>query len=216
MSYWIKVVLAFTILAPAVAGAIRLKQIDRTYLPFLLMIGAGLLSETVSFILIRKGLPNIKVINFYALTGSLLIVWQFKRWNSDVAYRHLFSAIQVLFLLAWLVEALAIQRMNKVCSYYIIGSSFFIVVLSIKTIASILFFEGSQLLKNPKFLVCVGFIIYFSFTILVEAFWVFGLTKSKEFRMSIYNLLYYINAITNIIYFVSILWMPMRLRYIVQ
>ena len=71
-----------------------------------------------------------------------------------------------------------------------------------------------KLLKNPVFLICSGFIIYFTYKILIEAFWLYGLKAGKGFRINVYLLLTWINLIVNLIYALAMLWIPKKPQHI--
>jgi hypothetical protein len=60
------------------------------------------------------------------------------------------------------------------------------------------------------FLICNAFIIYFTFKILVEAFWLYGVNESVNFQAMVFDISSYINVFTNLIYALAVLWMPMK------
>jgi hypothetical protein len=85
--------------------------------------------------------------------------------------------------------------------------------MSIAVLNILLTRERKSLLSHPVFLFCISFIIYYFYKVLVEAFWVYGLNSGKGFRMRVYAILMYINAFTNIMYAIAILWIPKRQRF---
>jgi hypothetical protein len=44
----------------------------------------------------------------------------------------------------------------------------------------------------------------------VNAFWLYGLTKSKEFLLQIHIIMMYTNFITNLIFALAVLWTPKK------
>ncbi|MGN6400135.1 MAG: hypothetical protein ACTHMD_06775 [Flavisolibacter sp.] len=213
MNYETNALFSLTIALGAVAGWARVKKIDRSFFPFLLLTWTGLVNEIVSLALIYKGYPNVVNYNIYSLTEALLVVWQFKEWGLFGRKRGLFYTVLGFFALWWLYETFILSSLFYFNSYFIVGYSFVIVVMSIVTISEMLFYEDYRLLRNAKFLICMGFVVYFTYAVLVEAFWLFGLNQGKFFRIRIYELLAYINLFTNLIFAVAILWMPMKPRY---
>ena len=72
--------------------------------------------------------------------------------------------------------------------------------------------ETKALIKNPAFLTCVAFIIYFTYLALVEIFYIYGLSKDITFSVKMYAIMTAINLFTNLTYAMVILWIP-RKRY---
>ena len=62
----------------------------------------------------------------------------------------------------------------------------------------------------PVFLISIGFIIYFTYEILVEAFSLYGLNNSLEFQKNVYMILTYLNLFVNLLYALAILWIPRK------
>lgn len=73
--------------------------------------------------------------------------------------------------------------------------------------------ERKSLIRNPVFIICLAFIIYFTYKVLLEIFWLYGLNSSREFRVEVYNIFKYINLFANLIYALAILWIPRKREY---
>ena len=162
-----------------------------------------------------SGYSNAANNNIFYLLEALLITTQFFRWDMFEERRNWFPGLQVLFVLFWLLEVFLFS-LFRVSSYFIIFHSFVIVLLSINMINKIVFRESHPLLQHPVFLICMGFIAYFTYAVLVEAFWIFGLTQSRLFRLHIHELLAYINLFVNLLFALAVIWIPMRQQYILQ
>jgi len=93
--------------------------------------------------------------------------------------------------------------------------SFCVVLLGIRVINDLLFTER-DLLKNPTFLICIGIIIFFTYQIIEEMFWLYGLKESAIFRQNIQSILMIINLLSNLIYALAILWMRKRQAFTLQ
>jgi len=167
-----------------------------------------------SFFLIRSGRPNAANSNVFALLESQVICWQFYQWKLFERRQKLFYLLLAGFFIIWLIENFVLSTLHQFNSYFIIIRAFVIVLMSISTINNLIVFEQGQLLKNAVFLICIGFIVYFTFSIMVETFWLYGLNQSKIFRNHIYEILAYINLLANLIYALAILWMPMKRKFI--
>lgn len=214
MSYTVIVLFTLSILIPAVIGLVRFKKINSIYHPFLYLIWLGCFNELLSLTLIKFYFFNTITNNIYYLLEALLIFWQFKRWNLFHSYKKLFSLLVFLISIAWVINCFIVSKINVVASYYIIIYSFVIVLMSINMVNALLIREKRQLLKNPIFLICISFIIFYTYATLVEIFFIYGLTSSSEFRINIYHILSYFNLFSNLIYAIAILWMPRKQEFI--
>jgi len=214
MPYFVYTVLSLTIGAGALTGLWRYRKIERRYLPFVWLTWAGFGNEVAANLLVRQH-SNIVLYNVYACLEFFLLCLQFERWGLFRRRPSLYYVLQICMLGLWCTESLCFD-IFMVNSYFLIISSFAVVLMGIETTSEMLFFESYRLLRNSKFLICSGLILFFSYSILVEMFWVFGLKHSVAFRVRIYEILYIINAFTNLVFALAILWMPMRPRYILQ
>lgn len=213
MNFEINALFSLTIGAGALIGWIRARKIDSSFFPFLLLTWIGLVNEVVSVVLIYHHYSNVVNYNIYSLAETGLILWQFRQWGFFSKRPGLYYLLQACFIVWWVYESFLLSSIFDFDSYYIIGYSFVVVVMSILTISEMLFYEDYKLLRNAKFLICMGFIVYFTYAVLTEAFWLFGLNQSKAFRVRIYELLAYINLFTNLTFAIAILWMPMKPQY---
>lgn len=216
MNFELNAAFSLSIAVSAVIGWIRYKKIDRSFLPFLVLTWVGLGAEVISTVQVTLHDSNAVMYNVYSLAEALLILWQFRRWGLFARHTYLAQALTLLYLSGWCYESFILSTITIINSYFIIGYSFIVVVMSILVISEMVFYEDDRLVRNSKFLICMGFILYFVYAILVEAFWIFGLNHTKSFRVQIYSILAYINLFTNLVFALALLWMPMRLRYILQ
>lgn len=216
MSFELNAAFSLTIGIAAIAGWVRVKRTDPAFLPFLWLIWLGFINEIVSIIIMKAGYSNAGYYNFFALTEAVLITWQFKRWGLFKKNAAFFYIIQFIFVAGWIMEMLYRNNAGEFNSYFIIGFSTIIVMLSIHLLNQIMFKEPSLLFMNPVFLICMGMIVYFTYGILTEIFWFYGLNSSKVFRVRIYEIFAYINLFTNLVFAFAILWIPMKRQYILQ
>jgi hypothetical protein len=216
MNFDLNAVFSLSVGIGAVIGWIRFKKIDPAFFPFLLLMWVALLQETLSIILSREGYSNALNYNIYSLAEALLLTWQFRRWGLFRGKEIIYPLLQWSYAGAWVIESLTIHSVNTFNSGFLIGYSFLILLMSVVMINRLLVREPYYLLRNSRFLILMALMIYFTYAVLVEAFWLFGLNRSRFFRIRIYEILSYINLFTNLIYAVAILWMPMKPRYILR
>lgn len=213
MSYFLNELFSYSILIAVLFSLIKRNVFDKKFQPFLFFIWAGLLSEILSSLMILKGFSNAAVTNVYVLIEAFLITWQFKNWGLFNKVNKWFYGILIIFLCVWITENFIISKITQFSSYFRIVYSFAVVLMSISMINRIILIERKSLIKNPVFIICLTFIIYFTYKVLLEIFWLYGLNSSRDFRVSVYNVLKYINLFANLIYALAILWIPRKREY---
>ncbi len=213
MSYTSVLIFSFTLAISAVIGLVRFKKINRAYHPFLFLIWLGLFNEILGVILARIFHDNSISTNIYLLAESVLITWQFRRWGLFDNAKPLYVFIVILLIAGWLTELIFVAGLKGIPFYFEIAYAFIIVLMSIHTINGLLIRERRIVLKNPIFLICLGFVIYYTLKVLDHSFWLYGLSESPEFSRSITNALNYVNLLANLIYALAVLWMPTRHRF---
>lgn len=206
-------IISFSIMIPAVIGLIRFHEIGHAYYPFLLLVWLAFFNEVLSFLLIRKHHPNAVNSNIYYLLEGLLLVVQFKKWQLFTASSRAYPLLIGLFLLTWCVENFIVGSVALFPSYFIILHSYLLSLVSISMINKLLVQEKRNLLKNSIFILCVGFILYFTSAVLVEAFYLYGVSASKSFQTAIVRIMSFVNLFTNLLYTLAFLWMPKKQRF---
>jgi hypothetical protein len=215
MSFELNAIFSLSISLAVVIGWVRFRRIDPAYLPFLVLLTIGCLNEAISIVLMEHGFTNIINFNTFKLIESLLLTWQFLKWGLFEKRKVLYTGLQVIFILSWLAE-IGVHSIRSFNSYFIILHSFLLVMMSISMINLIVLKETTPLWKQPVFLICMGLIAYFTYAIFVEAFWIVGLNHRRLFRLKIFEIMAYINLLTNLIFAFAFLWIPMRPRYILR
>ncbi len=201
--------LSQSILLPIIVGLIRLRRVDKGYQPFFILLCIGFLTEVISFILIQGyGTPNTIPNNIYALLEWTLIACQFHNWGFLRQKKKWFYALLVFATLLWATENLVFRMITHYSPYFLFFYFFVIVLLSINKINYMITHDNRNLFRNPKFLICIGFIIYFIYMIVY--YWAFevSLFGKPEISSSIAFLMSYVNVLTNIIYAIAFLMIP--------
>lgn len=213
MNYTLVDILSYSIAAGAIIGLIRLKHIDRAYYPFILLLWIGLLAEIMSSIVIHKGNSNAIFGNIYVLSESILLFVFFKRLGLFSKIENLSFFFPVLFVFAWIWENFIYSDIGYFNSYFRILYSFIVVLMSIHMINRILAEDKRKIIKNPLFLILIGFIIFFTYKTLIEIFWIYGLNSGLEFRTQVYRIMTYINFSVNLIFAIALLWTPRKREF---
>jgi hypothetical protein len=203
----------YAIALPAIAGLCRWRNVEKKDKLFIVLIWMGLLNEIASQILIHTIRNNAINTNIYYLIEGILTVELFKQWNLFGNSRKISKSIIIVFLLVWIIENLVLSTITQFNSYFNILCSFVVVMMSINMINRIIIEEKKLLLRNAIFLICIGFIVFFTYAILIEIFLLYGLDASVSFRKAIFRINDYVNLFSNLVYTMAIIWMPKKNTY---
>ncbi|HYM94353.1 MAG TPA: hypothetical protein VET23_09465 [Chitinophagaceae bacterium] len=216
MYFELNALFSLSISIGAIIGLVKARKADPAYFPFLWLLWAGLLNEIVSILILKSGFSNAINYNIYSLAEAILITWQFKMWRLFERHQTFYKIVQALFVTGWTIENIMLRGMGSFNSYFTIGHSMIIVLMSIHLITRVIFSEPTLLWRNPVFLICIGMIVYFTYAILVEVFWLYGLNGSREFRINVYEILACINLFTNLLFALAAIWIPMKRQYLLR
>lgn len=213
MNYLVIEILSYSIVISAFIGLVKWKHIQERNYFFILFLWVGLLNELISTISIQLFKTNAVCSNIYIFISTLLLILQFKKWGLFSKYRFLYIFIIAITSSVWLWENFMYSSIFFFASISRIINGFFIVLMSIHFLNGLLNQEHETIAKNPIFLICISFIVFFTLKILVEIFWMYGLDASKNFRQSIYRIVTYVNLLVNILYAIALLWMPKKRKF---
>jgi len=213
MLYWIIVTLSFSIFFAAVAALIRFRKIDPAYYPFVLCTWLASVNELTSFLLSYNGMSNLPTNNIYVLAEVLLITWQFKRWGYAFKQDLVYGAVAGICILAWVYETVRSADSFGIHFYYRLFYAVVIIGVSLH-INKRLTSHKESLLKSPVFLICTGYIIFFTFKILTDALWLYKIKSSVAFLYGLYLIMAIINCFVNLLFLIAVLWIPRKPHYI--
>lgn len=216
MDFFQNAYLSLTVGIAAIIGWVRFRKTDPAFTPFILLLTVGFVTELVSILLITYGYSNAIPYNLYVLTEALLLLWLFYNWGLFPSRKWIFHSLYPVLVLTWACEWLMRWSSTAFLSYYIIVAAVCIVLLSIHQLSILFYHEPEPLYKHPIFLICLALLVYFTYTILVEVFWIYGLNGSSSFRIQIYQLFAYINLFANLLFILATLWIPMKSDYILR
>jgi hypothetical protein len=206
--------LSLSVAFPAIVGAIRFKKIDSEYYPFLIYVIVSLLNELLVGLLI---IPQSKSFilangNFFNLFESIILFAQFKNWKRLNLYKNAFFELLIIIVFGWVLENLIVHSISHFHVFFLIGYSFFLVLLSVQTINHIIVNESRiPLIKNPKFIICVAIIIFFTYTIFVYTLMAKGIDAENKIMMSnIFSIKVYVNAVANILYGIALIFVQKK------
>lgn len=202
--------LTFFIFVVGLIALARWRTVDTRFHPFLVLILLGCANDALSYLLVANGYQTLVNNNVYLLLESLLLLWFFQKVGVLRRRLNLLLLAAVAFVGIWISEVAAAGITKRYCVYFSISYTLVTVLMSIATINNLLNHPERPILKNALFLICIGFISFYTLNILVKAFWLYGSSKSNNFLLNIYFIMLLVNFVTNIIYAIAILLMPRR------
>jgi hypothetical protein len=206
MNNYLSFLLSLLVLLPLTIGLIRYKRIKNEYRPFLVVIMLAVLAEVFSYITIKLFKNNAVVSNVYYLLECMLLLYQFYRWRFHTKPRSWYWVIPAMFLILWIMENIVYMKITEFSPVFRISYSFLLVVLSINEINYLITHENRHLFRNARFLICIGFIIYFLYQILFEGS--LYVVTNRDTSNKIILLSICVNALANIIYAAAMWFIP--------
>jgi hypothetical protein len=200
---------SYLVIIPITAGLVRFDRIGRTYRPLFILLIAGLVTELISsYIIYLHKHSNANVSNIYALLEWILVFWQFRAWGFFRTNNRMLWTVLLLPCAVWITENLILGQMSNFSPYFRIFYCFLIVLLSVNKINFMITHDNRNLLGHPEFLICIAFIIYFTYDIIYEWAYQTSTTDKSYITTRIIWLFGYINGLTNIIFAIAFLRIP--------
>jgi len=202
---------SLTIVFPAIMGLVRYRDADTSYRPFFYYIFYSLFNELfVYFCLEQYASKEAAIINWevFNLLECLLLLVQFYYWNRFKNFKKAFLVLLAVAALGWITENFFFSNIYAFNPVFLIAYSFLLVLLSINTINHQVVNYNRTISKNPLFIICVGFVIFFIYTIVV--FTILATNRRNNAFTSVFEIRVYINALTNILYATGIYFIPRK------
>lgn len=212
MSVSLLIAFNFSVLIAGLLAIFRFKKINKVYHPFLYCLWLGSINEVFSYVLMKRGHETLINNNIYVFVESILLLWLFKNLQPG-RKKYELPLLLMLFISVWVGENFIFGTITVNSTYFRIVDSFVLVLLSINLINQTMATSRKAIFKNTNFLLCLGFITYFTYKVIIIAFALYGIESSNIFLLNIYTILTCVNLGTNLLYVFAVIWMPKSLRY---
>ena len=217
MDSTVRFILSLSIGFAVIIGIVRFRRIDPSYYPFLLNCSVALAVEILNYILTREGHPDAFVLvqNIFSYLDFYLFLWLFHNWGLFNRKKSTFITIAGVFFVIWMLEGLISTGFVKHNVYFFTLYSFALIFFSVSTFNKAVVHERISIFKNPKFWICIGLIIFYSFFILVvvTSISLFNVKVSREFRRGLQAIAVYSNLLVNLLYAVAAIWIPRKKNF---
>lgn len=212
--YFINYLFGGSVLLPLLAGLIKWKKIDSSYHPIIIAFGGLLVNETLRFVLIRNGIGerSSASYNYFALLLMWMYTWQFASWRV-ISYGWMWVIGATLSLL-WFADYFVINgwQIDVRRYWFRIAFALELVILSIQCANGLIVSEKDNMLRNPRFLFCLAFILYYTYRIFNDAFTLRGF--SNAFLKQINDLNRYLVVVQYLIFLIAVLCIPRKKNFL--
>ncbi|MGI8951109.1 MAG: hypothetical protein ACR2FN_05950 [Chitinophagaceae bacterium] len=161
----------------------------------------------------RLHVTNAPQSKIYSLIECIIILVLFHAWGFLKQRKFWFYLLLSICIIFWFIESIIFLGIKDFTPFFRIFYSFIIVLISINQINYVIIRNTTRnLFKNAKFLICIGFVIFFIYQILYEAAYYVSVNTKNDYMVTsdVISLFSYINTFVNLIYFVAVFFIPQR------
>jgi hypothetical protein len=202
---------SLSILAPAITGVIRYRNIPVSYHPIIYLLLLGLANELTCYFFFYNT-SNALPTNIYYLCEFLLLAWQFHNWKNILRVRWLYLVLITGMTLLWLTENIILGRLTMFSPVFQVVYSLSLILLAINQLSWLVVNDRGRILANPVFIISIAVIIFFSYKVLTEIFYYYAATGS--IKNNIFVIESYLNVGYNIMLTIAIICIPQKSNFI--
>ncbi|WP_018629982.1 hypothetical protein [Niabella aurantiaca] len=195
-------------------GWLRFYKMDRSYLPFLLLLTLGFISELGSLAMVKHHGSNIAILNIYSLAEVLLFLWQFNNWQSQRPYRRKLLLTTFAAVAFWAAEWMYRGTLWQPFSGCIILFAATLIFLSMAIVVRQLYPLLLPLRSNALFIIGLGLIFCNTCTVITETCWLLLPGTMAAPMRAMVVIFAAVNFLSNLLFIWSIFYIPPRFRYI--
>jgi hypothetical protein len=206
--------LSFSLFFAAVTGLLKWGKIRNEDKPIIVGWWLVIINETVRFITILLDVSTLATYNTYILPLMWLYIWQFRQWK--VILPKFTWALMLALSLLWFMDYFVMDgyHFEEMRYRYRLALSLTFVVLSVTSMNMQIIKERGSLIKNHRFLICLGITIFYTYRVFVDVFFLKEL--SVEFKMSMGKFNSFLLQIYYLLLFLAALWIPRKKNFLRQ
>lgn len=217
MNNEVQFILSLCIAITVIIGVIRYKVIDPSYYPFFYLAAISLLVEIMSFILSKNKMYEAVsvMMNIFHFTEFFFYTWLFHSWGLFNFKRAVFLIITGTFFICWGTLIFIAGTIKKPGYYFPVIYAIALLFFAVTTFNKFVIQDRGTIIKNPRFWILTGVIIFFSFYVLIESanLSVFGKNASIVLRRGLYGIVSYTNLIVNLMFATAALCIPRKKNF---
>ncbi len=170
MNNFVHFVLSQSILIALFIGIVRYRKIDPAYYPFIYYTFIASLMELLARAFTVNHRPDLLIpsLHVYSYIEFCLFTWLFHNWGLFNRRKDVFISILAFFLAIWVYCSFYVHGFKTLNFYFLTIYSFALIFFSVNTFNKVVVHERGNIFRNPKFLICIGIIVFLYFFILVN------------------------------------------------
>lgn len=202
---------SLSILAPAITGVIRYRNIPVSYHPVIYLLLLGLANELTCYFFFYNS-SNALPTNIYFLCEFLLFAWQFHNWKNILRVRWLYWLLITGMTTLWITENIIMGRLTMFSPVFQVTYSLALILLAINQLSWLVVNDRGRIMANPVFIISIAVIIFFSYKVLTEIFYYYAATGS--IKNNIFVIESYLNVGYNIMLTIALICIPPKSNFI--
>lgn len=217
MDSTVRFYLSLSIIFAVIIGIVRYGKSNASYYPFFYNVWLVLVVEIAAIAIMQSG--NLKaftsLLNVFSIIDFCLFTWLFHNWGLFDRRKKVFIFILAAFFIAWFLLTIVLNSFTRPNFYFRILYSFALIFFSVNTFNKVVVHERGNILRSPKFLICLGIIIFYTFFVMVcvTNLSVVRQSVTRLFRANLQEINVYSNLLVNLLYAVAMLWIPRKQNF---
>jgi hypothetical protein len=206
---------SFVVLIPLIIALVNYKYIDGAFMPLIVNLGIGVLSEIMGHIFRVRFQNNLPVFNVFMLFDFLTFCWLFHNWGAFNKIATRFKlAIIILFGIYWILDNLVLHSIRDSNIAFKIAYNIFLVLMAVNQLVNVMV-TNTSLRYNPFFYVCLGVIFYYSYSIFISLFIFSGwFIISRTLWENVWLIYVFFNVVCNLLFAISFIWIRRTRRFL--
>lgn len=217
MNTEVQFILSLCIAITVIIGVIRYQVIDPPYYPFFYLATISLFVEILNYVLSKNKMydPVLIMMNLFYFTEFFFYTWLFHQWGLFNFKRTVFWVIIGSYFICWVVFTFGAGSITKPGLYFPVIYAVTLLFFAVTTFNKFVIQDRGPVIKNPKFWISTGVIIFFSFYVLIGSanLSVFGKNASMVLRRDLYGIVTYTNLIVNLMFAIAALCIPRKKNF---
>lgn len=200
-----------SILAAAVIAAARFRALGPSLHPFIYLTWLALVNETLSLVLMYTIKTNSGNANIYTILEYLFLLFQFYYWLGGAKWFYI--GLGIIGTILWALDNFVWHSITSNNSLFRAGYAIIIVLLALRKMNMLIVDDMRPVFKDGVFLICSALVFYNGCRAFMEIFNLFNVGLSTGFEIEIFWLLSIVNCISNLIYAIALLCIPMKQQF---
>jgi hypothetical protein len=156
--------------------------------------------ELLGLYLINKGFNNLWMTHVYSIIEYTLLIIVFSCWQKNQMFRKILQWSIPVFAIMGITNMIRLQDLHHVNSYGLTVEGMILVGVSAYTLFELNREGAGSLLREPRFLIGTGVLLYFTSTVIFFALSNVLLSFPRQTALLVWSLHNMVNILANFVY----------------